>query len=131
MKYTLSPARTSIISCNTAISKKNYLFCRTHEDLVILMLTEKAHTNALMFGLNGVGCLVQCMSVEIKQAKSCVEAGFGKLSASTSKLCKFFFCANFLSCEKIMLQLRNLLLVPQKVSLTGITKYPIPVTLSN
>lgn len=52
------------------------------------MLMGKVYANALMFGLNGVCCLVQYMSVKIKSAKSCVKAGFGKLSPSTSKLCK-------------------------------------------
>lgn len=65
-EYTLSPARTSIISCNTAITK-NYLFAEiTRIWLAILMLMGKVYKNAPMFGLNGVGILMQYMSVNIK-----------------------------------------------------------------
>lgn len=82
--------------------------------------------SALMFG---VGCLMQYVC---ENKPSLVKAGFGELSTSTLSCANFFhFCPNFLSCEKIVLQLRNLVLFPQKVSLTRITKSSIPVMFSD
>lgn len=132
MKYTLSPTRTSIISCNTAISKKNYLFCRNHKDLVGNSNVDGESLykcSYVWIEWCWLSCAVYVCENKISQVLC--QGWFGTLSASTSKVCKLLpFGANFLSCEKIMLWLRNLVLIPQKVSLTGIIRYSIPVALS-